>query len=97
MRGCSFLLSTLPALANLPHLRVLKFSIQDCTATQVESALLLTAVAARGLERLVACDVKDRGMAATVRQRVRRGLQAHGVEGVRVVLPDNWASDDDED
>lgn len=100
MRGCSFLLSALPALAHLPHLRELKFSVQDCfgvTANQLESALLLTAAGARELQKLAACDIKDRNMAITVRQKVRRGLRAHGVEGVRVLIPHNGGGDDDEE
>ncbi len=102
LRGCSFLLSALPALANLPHMRVLGFSAEACTGVtteQLESALLLTAVAAGSLRKLVARDVPDRDMAATVRHRVEGGLAAHGVEGVLVLVrvPDGHSDFDGDD
>ncbi len=88
--GCSFLLSALPTLTHLPRLRQLWFSVKRCSgvsAAQLESALLLTAVGAKELVRLVACECVDRAMAGEVRQRVREAVRENGTEGVHVLLP----------
>ncbi len=101
LRGSSFLLSALPSLAVLPHLRELRFAVKRCTgvsAAQLESALLLTAVFAGALRKLAAHDWEVPTMAAMITQKVHEGLRQHGAEGVRVVVlgPDE-DSDDESD